>query len=81
MVNPNNEKRSRQPDDGKEKELNLTNSDATLANNLMRQPDTPFISDHAASAASDHLSQSAMKGYEINPEYANTAAPAFETLH
>lgn len=71
---------TRQPEDGNDKELNLTNSDATLADQTPRQPDAPAMNDNATTAASDNLTQSVMNGSEINPEYGDAADPAFETL-
>jgi hypothetical protein len=70
----------RQPEDGNDKELNLTNSDATLANRDLNPADSPSMSDNATTAASDNLTQSVMNGSEVNPEYGDAADPTFETL-
>jgi len=78
-ADPNNA-RKRQPEEGDDKELNLTNSDATLADQTPKQPDAPTMSDNATAAASDNLTQSVMNGSEINPEYGDAADPTFETI-
>lgn len=70
----------RQPEDGNDKELNLTNSNATLADQNLKQPDAPSMTDNATTATSDNLTQSVMNGSEINPEYGDAADPTFETL-
>ena len=75
---PNNE--PKQPEDGTNEDLNLTNSDASLAHQPARQPDAPGMSDNATTAASDNLTQSIANGSEINPEYGDAADPTFETL-
>lgn len=75
-----NELRKRQPDDGEKKELNLTNSDATLAKDSPKDPNSPTMSDNATTAASHNLTQSVMNGSEINPEYGDAADPTFETI-
>lgn len=69
-----------QPEDGDKKDLNLTNTNATLADQTTRMPDAPAMNDNATSAASDNLTQSVMDGSEINPEYGDAADPTFETL-
>jgi hypothetical protein len=69
-----------QPEDGNDKELNLTNSDATLADRVPKQADSPSMSDNATTAGSDNLTQSVMNGSEINPEYGDAADPTFETI-
>ncbi len=79
-TDPNKQQGARQPEDGDEKELNLTNSDATLAEQTPKQPDAPTMSDNATAAASDDLTQSVINGSEINPEYGDAADPTFETL-
>jgi hypothetical protein len=79
-TDPNQQQRKRQPEDGNEQSLNLTNSDATLADQPPKQPDSPTISDNATAATSDNLTQSVMNGSEINPEYGDAADPTFETL-
>jgi hypothetical protein len=71
---------TRQPEDGDGRELNLTNSDATLVDQTPKQADSPTMSDNATSAASDNLTQSVMNGSEINPEYGDAADPTFETI-
>jgi hypothetical protein len=70
----------KQPENGGEEELNLTNSDATLANETPKQPDAPTMTDNATNAGSDNLTQSVMNGSEINPEYGDSADPAFEKI-
>jgi hypothetical protein len=75
-----NELLKKQPENGSENDLNLTNSDATLANKTPQQPDAPTMSDNATSAGNDNLTQSVMNGSELNPEYENAADPTFETL-
>ena len=70
----------RQPEDGNDKDLNATNSDATLSPQTLKQADAPTMSDNATTASSDNLTQSVMNGSEINPEYGDAADPTFETL-
>ena len=79
-TDPKEQTAKRQPEDGDKKDLNLTNSDATLSGQTNKVPDSPAMSDNATSAASDNLTQSVMKGSEINPEYGDAADPTFETL-
>jgi hypothetical protein len=79
-TDPNTNKRKQQPEDGDDKELNLTNSDASLVKQAPKQADASTISDNSTTAASDHLTQSVMSGSEINPEYGDAADPTFETL-
>ena len=76
-IDPTNKK---QPEDGNDEELNLTNNDATLKSRTPSQADSPTMSDNATSAASENLTQSAMKDGEVNPEYGDSADPTFETL-
>ena len=76
-----NDPRKQQPEDGSDKELNLTNKDASLFRTGERQqPDAHTMNDSAANVNSDNLTQSASKGSEINPEYGDAADPTFETL-
>jgi hypothetical protein len=79
---PKEPRRGKQPEDGTNEDLNLTNNDATLLNNERnRQPDAATISDQAgADTVNDNMMQSARKGDEINPEYGDAADPTFETL-
>lgn len=71
---------NKQPEDGTDKDLNLTNRDATLAKRTSKQPDATSMSDNATSAANDNLTQSISAGSEINPEYGDAADPTFETI-
>ena len=79
-TDPGQQQGKAQPEDGDDKELNLTNSDATLAADTPKQADAPSMMDNATTAASDNLTQSVMNGSEINPEYGDSADPTFETL-
>ena len=79
-TDPNVSRPARQPEDGNDKELHLTDSDATLSNQPPKQPDSPGMSDNATSVANDNLTQSVMNGSEINPEYGDSADPTFETI-
>jgi hypothetical protein len=79
-TDPNSSNRGRQPEEGNDKELHLTDSDATLSNQPAKQPDSASMSDNATTVASNNLTQSIMDGSEINPEYGDSADPTFETL-
>ncbi len=81
MQTNNNGPKRQQPKDGSDKDVNLTNNDASLLRTGERQqPDAPTMNDSAANINSDNLTQSASKGSEINPEYGDAADPTFETL-
>jgi hypothetical protein len=75
-----NQQLKRQPEDGDKHELNLTSSNATLADQTPKQADAPTMSDNATAVMSDNLTQSVMNGSEINPEYGDAADPTFETM-
>jgi hypothetical protein len=75
-----NQQLKRQPEDGDKHELNLTNSNATLADQTAKQADAPTMSDNATAVMSDNLTQSVMNGSEINPEYGDAADPTFEAM-
>lgn len=79
-TDPNQQRQTPQPEDGDDKELNLTNSHPTLAGQPSKQPDSPTMSDNATTAANDDLTHSVMNGSEVNPEYGDAADPMFETL-
>ena len=79
-TDPNQPKGAKQPEDGNEQDLNLTNSDATLTHHGVKQPDAPSLSDQADTATSENLTQSITTGSEINPEYGDAEDPTFETL-
>ncbi len=78
--NPDQNNPKRQPEDGNDKELNLTNIDASLKTRTPTQPDAPTMSDNATSVANENLTQSAMKDGEVNPEFGDSADPTFEML-
>ena len=69
-----------QPEDGSDKELNLTNNDATLKSRTPTQADAPTMSDNATNVANENLTQSALKDGEVNPEFGDAADPTFEML-
>jgi hypothetical protein len=75
-----NQQLKRQPEDGDKHELNLTSSNATLADQTPKQADAPTMSDNATAVMSDNLTQSVMNGSEINPEYGDAADPTFEAM-
>jgi hypothetical protein len=79
---PKEPRRTKQPEDGTNEDLNLTNNDATLLNNERnRQPDASTMSDQASTdALNDNMVQSARRGDEINPEYGDAADPTIEKL-
>jgi hypothetical protein len=77
---PNENQAKKQPEDGSEEDLNLTNSDATLANQTPKQADAPTMTDNATNVGTGNLTQSVMNGSEINPEYGDSADPAFEKM-
>ena len=79
---PKEPQRNQQPENGTNQDLNLTNNDASLVNNERnRQPDASTLNDQASTeAVNGNLTQSAMEGDEINPEYGDAADPTFETL-
>jgi hypothetical protein len=79
-TDPNSSRLPRQPEEGNDKELLLTDSDATLSSQPAKQPDSASMSYNATAAANDNLTQSVMNGSEINPEYGDAADPTFETL-
>lgn len=71
----------KQPEEGSDKELNMTNNDASLSRQGNRQqPDAPTMNDSAANVNSENLTQSAREDGEVNPEYGDAADPTFETL-
>ena len=71
----------KQPEEGSDKELNLTNNDASLIRQGDRQqPDALTMNDSAANVNSENLTQSAREDGEVNPEYGDAADPTFETL-
>jgi hypothetical protein len=82
MAIPNEPNQRRpQPEDGSDKDLNLTNSDASLQNiGNPQQPDATSMNDGAASVASENLTQSVMGHGEVNPEYGDAADPTFESM-
>ena len=77
---PNQKAGKSQPEDVNDQDLNMTNSDASLARQTPKEPDSPTMSDNVTSAGNDNLTQSVMNGSEINPEYGDAADPTFETL-
>lgn len=79
-IDPNETSRPKRPEDGNDEDLNLTNSDATLAKQTPKQADASIINDNATTATSNNLTQSVMNGSEINPEYGDSADPTFETI-
>jgi hypothetical protein len=81
MQTSSNDPRRQQPEEGSDKDLNLTNNDASLLRTGERQqPDAPTMTDNAVNVNNDNLTQSASKGSELNPEYGDAADPTFETL-
>jgi hypothetical protein len=74
--------RSKQPEDGTNEDLNLTNSDASLVNNdRNRQVDAATMNDQSSQDnVNGNMDQSALRGDEINPEYGDAADPTFETI-
>lgn len=79
-TDPNQQPVKQQSEDADKKDINLTNSNATLTEQTPKQADTPSMSDNATSAGNDNLTQSVINGSEINPEYGDAADPTFETL-
>ena len=76
-----NDPRNKQPEEGSDQDLNLTNNDASLLRTGERQqPDAPTMNDSAANVGSENLTQSALSDGEVNPEYGDAADPTFETL-
>jgi hypothetical protein len=82
QYDPKEPPRNKQPENSTNEDLNLTNNDASLVNNdHNRQPDASTMSDQAGSdGVNDNLTQSALRGDDINPEYGDSADPTFETL-
>ena len=79
-IEPNETSKQRQPANGNNDNLNLTNSDATLARQTPKPADASLINVNATTATSDNLTQSVTNGSEINPEYGDSADPTFETI-
>lgn len=79
-TDPNQQPVKQQSEDADKKDINLTNSNATLTEQTPKQADSPTMSDNATSAGNDNLTQSVINGSEINPEYGDAADPTFETL-
>lgn len=77
---PNEIAGKNQPEDGNAQDLNLTNSNTSLAKQMPKEADSPTMSDNVTSVGNDNLSQSVMNDSEINPEYCDAADPTFETL-
>lgn len=81
MEQHNDSRPKKQPEEGSDRDLNLTNNDASLSRQGNRQqPDAPTMNDSAANVNSENLTQSARKDGEVNPEFGDAADPAFETL-
>lgn len=76
----NQQPEKRQPEDGDKKNINLPNTDATLAKQTPKQADSPTMNDNVTSAGNDNLTQSVINGSEINPEYGDAADPTFEKI-
>lgn len=60
--------RKKQPEEGRDDDLNLTNNDASLIRQGNRQqPDAPTMNDSAANVNSENLTPTARKDGEVNP--------------
>ncbi|HVK97019.1 MAG TPA: hypothetical protein VM368_04335 [Flavisolibacter sp.] len=82
MIKNPNDPRIKQPENSTNEDLNLTNRDASLVNiQQHQQVDAPIMSDSAdTEAVNDNLSQSTLRGDNIDPEYGDDADPTFEAL-